>query len=79
MRLFFLFLFFGFVFFAVLNPEFGVVKAAVGFSNKMLGSAGRSDVHRIVDNETGVVCYVVPKEHCNGDCAYSPAIACIKL
>ncbi len=43
-------------------------------------SAGRSDVIRIFDDETGVVCYVVPKETCMvGDCGYSPAISCVKV
>lgn len=42
-------------------------------------SAGRSNVVRIFDEETGVACYVVPESHCNGDCAYSPAISCVKV
>jgi len=57
----------------------GVVKAATAFNNKRLGAAGSSDLYRVVDNEVGVICYVVPQAHCTGDCAYSPAIACIKL
>lgn len=40
---------------------------------------GGSTVTRIVDNETGVVCYVIPEAHCTGDCAYGPAISCVGL
>lgn len=38
-----------------------------------------SSVRRIYDEETNVVCYVVPAQYCNGDCAYSPAISCVKV
>lgn len=57
----------------------GIVKAATAFNNKRLGSADSSDVYRVVDNEVGVVCYVVPQAYCQGNCAYSPAIACVKV
>ena len=53
--------------------------AATTMANKHLGKAGRSEVHRLVDNEAGVVCFVVPQDFCNGDCAYSPAISCLKI
>lgn len=36
-------------------------------------------VQRFVDDEAGVVCYFIPKEHCLGDCAYSPAISCVRV
>lgn len=55
------------------------VKAATALSNSQLANAGRSEVYRVVDNDAGVVCYVVPQAHCTGDCAYSPAISCLKL
>lgn len=39
---------------------------------------GNSTVYRVVDAEHGVACYVIPQDHCVGDCAYSPAISCVK-
>jgi len=37
-----------------------------------------SKVIRLDDKEMNVVCYVIPESHCIGDCAYSPAISCVR-
>ena len=55
-----------------------VAYASSRLSNGRVGSVDKSQVHRIVDSQAGVVCYVIPESHCMGDCAYSPAIACAK-
>lgn len=39
---------------------------------------GSSTVNRIYDTDTGTICYVVPQEWCSGNCAYSPAISCVR-
>lgn len=38
-----------------------------------------SRVERFVDTDSGVVCYVIGERRCLGDCAYSPAISCVKI
>lgn len=51
--------------------------------NKDIATTGpghvATTVKRIYDAEAGVVCYVVPNEHCMGDCAYGPAISCLPV
>ena len=48
-------------------------------SSDRVAQFGSSSVHKFIDKETNVVCFVIPAEHCLGDCAYSPAISCVKL
>jgi hypothetical protein len=37
-----------------------------------------TEVVKVCDNETRTVCYLVPNQHCVGDCAYTPAISCVR-
>jgi hypothetical protein len=61
---------------SIVRANADVIKAAL--SSGKLWRVGSSEVHRLVDNEAGVVCYVVPQAFCNGSCAYSPSISCVK-
>jgi hypothetical protein len=55
-----------------------VITNANAASDQSTWEAGNSKVVRIIDARNGIICYVVPREVCVGDCAYSPAISCIK-
>ncbi len=43
------------------------------------GGNEKSAVWKVVDSANGVVCYVVRQNYCMGECAYSPAISCVKV
>ena len=54
-----------------------IVKAEPFLGNKFLGTVDTSNVNRIVDNETGVVCYVLVTQQWGiGSRSYPPAIFC---
>lgn len=46
-------------------------------SGTFFKQVGSSDVHKFVDGP--VVCYVIPQAYCRGECAYGPAISCVKI
>jgi hypothetical protein len=41
---------------------------------------GEGHIDRILDEETGVACYIIPANNCFvGKCFYGPAISCVKV
>lgn len=56
-----------------------IAMVLIGALTGQRGEFSHTPVQYVEDAAHGVVCYYIPAEHCIGDCAYSPAIACVRI
>ena len=64
----------------IIEPDEAKAQSRADASTERSWRVGNSTVDRIYDADAGVICYVIPEEHCNvGNCTYSPAISCVRV